>query len=165
MALFGSLTPVRACCAHGPEFHAAFAYARQALTPGSAVHSRIHALAFGSTHRHELSGGVYAVEMAFQTKPRSEGFFESHRQYIDVQVIVAGDELMEVTAAARLGITQAYDEAKDLTRHADTEAASVLRLRTGDVAVFWPEDAHMPSLAVKQPALVRKTVIKVPVPA
>jgi len=72
---------------------------------------------------------------------------------------------MAVAAAAQLGITQAYDETKDLTKHADTDTASVLRVRTGDVAVFWPEDAHMPALAAKRPALVRKTVVKVPVGA
>jgi YhcH/YjgK/YiaL family protein len=165
MAFFGSLASVRARCARLPEFHAAFAYAEQALTPGSAVHSRITALAGGSTHRQELSGGAYAMEMAYQTKPRPEGFFETHRKYIDVQVMVAGDEVMAVAAAAQLGITQAYDETKDLTKHADTDTASVLRVRTGDVAVFWPEDAHMPALAAKRPALVRKTVVKVPVGA
>ena len=163
MAFFGSLATVRARCARFPEFNSAFAYAEQALTPSSAVQARLTALAGGATHRHELPGGAYAVEMAYQTKPRPEGFFETHRKYIDVQVIVAGDELMEVTTAARLGVTQAYDEAKDLTKHADTNAASVLRVRPGDVAVFWPEDAHMPALAVQGPALVRKTVVKVPV--
>jgi beta-galactosidase beta subunit len=35
-------------------------------------------------------------------------------------------------------------------------------MQTGDAAVFWPEDAHMPSLAPKEPGLVRKAVIKVP---
>lgn len=165
MAFFGSLATVRGRCARFPEFHAAFAYAEQALTPGSAVNSRITALAGGSTHRHELPGGAYAMEMAYQTKPRLEGFFETHRKYIDVQVMVAGDEVMEVAPAAQLGITQAYDEAKDLAKHADADAASVLRVRMGDVAVFWPEDAHMPALAVKRPVLVRKTVVKVPVVA
>jgi YhcH/YjgK/YiaL family protein len=165
MALFGPIGVVRARCARWPEFHAAFAYAAQAVTPDSPVHARIRALAEGATLRVELPGGAHAVEMAYRTKSRSEGFFETHRKYVDVQVIVAGDESMETAAAAQLGVTQAYDEARDFAKYAETDAASVLRMRAGDVAVFWPEDAHMPSLAVKSPGLVRKTVIKVPVPA
>jgi biofilm protein TabA len=164
MSLFGTLDTVGSRCARLPEFRAAFAYAVEALTPGSPAHSRINALAVGTTHRHELAGGAYAVEMAYLTKSRLEGFFETHRKFIDVQVIVAGDELMEVADAAQLGVTQAYDEGKDLAKHADCSAASVLRMRSGDAAVFWPEDAHLPSLAVREPLLVRKTVIKVPVP-
>ena len=163
MALFGSFAVVRGQCARFPEFHAAFAYAEQALAPGSEIHSRIAGLTGGSVHRHELAGGAYAMEMAYQTKRRSEGFFETHRKFIDVQVVVAGEEWMEVAGAARLGVTQAYDEAKDMTKYADTDAASVLRAQAGDVAIFWPEDAHMPALVAKKRGLVRKTVIKVPV--
>lgn len=156
---------VRGQCARLPEFHAALAYAEQALAPGSEIHSCIAGLASGSVHRHELAEGAYAMEMAYQTKRRPEGFFETHRKFIDVQVVVAGEELMEVAGAARLGVAQAYDEAKDMTKYADTDAASVLRARAGDVAIFWPEDAHMPALVARNPGLVRKTVIKVPVPA
>jgi len=163
MAIFGSLASVRARCARFPEFDAAFRYAAESLKPGSAVYARIMAMSDGSTHREELPGGAYVVEMTYRTKPRPEGFFETHRKYIDLQVLVAGDELMEVTDAAGLGVTQAYDAAKDFTKHADTGLASVLRVRTGEAAVFWPEDAHMPSLAPKEPGVVRKAVIKVPV--
>lgn len=154
---------MRGRCARFPEFQAAFAYAAGALTPGSAVHARIAALAAGETHRHELPGGAHAVEMAYLTKSRAEGFFETHRRFVDVQVVVAGEEVMEVAAAAELGVTQPYDAAKDFTKHADAGAPSVLRVGPGHAAVFWPEDAHMPGLALGQPALVRKTVVKVPV--
>jgi len=164
MALFGLFSVVRQQCARS-EFNAAFVYAEEALTPGSPAHVRIMALASGSTHRQELSGGAYAMEMAFLTKTRSEGFFETHRRFVDVQVVVSGEEVMEVECADRLAVTQPYDETKDFSKHEDGGFPSVLRMRSGDVAVFWPADAHMPSLAVSQPALVRKTVIKVPVSA
>ncbi len=165
MALFGPLATVRARCARWPEFRDAMAYAAEALTPGSPVQARMRALAEGATHRVALAGGARAVEMAYRTGPAAAGFFESHRQYIDVQVMVAGEEVMEVAAAGPLGVMEAYDEAKDMTRHADPSAASTLRLRAGDVAVLWPDDAHKPSLAAGEPALVRKMVVKVPVPA
>jgi hypothetical protein len=35
---------------------------------------------------------------------------------------------------------------------------------TGGIATFWPEDAHMSTLAVWNGGLERKTVIKVSVP-
>ena len=76
-----------------------------------------------------------------------------------------GEELMEVAAASGLVVAQTYDEARDLIKYADTDAASVVRAQAGDVVVFWPEDAHMPSLMAREPGLVRKTVIKVPTPA
>ncbi|HTT56301.1 MAG TPA: YhcH/YjgK/YiaL family protein [Opitutaceae bacterium] len=165
MAFLGTLAAVRARCDGDPAFRAAFAYAAEALQPGTAAHARIGALKAGATHRHELAGGAYAVEMAYLTKPRAEGFFETHRQFVDVQLVVAGEEVMELAAAAQLGVMEPYDAARDLTKHTDAPAPSVLRVPAGHAAIFWPEDAHMPGLALERPALVRKTVVKVPVGA
>ncbi len=165
MAFFGPLDVVAAQCARLAEFRAALAYAREAVTPGTPAHTRLGAMAEGTTHRVDLAGGAYAIEMAYRTKARPDGFFETHRRFIDLQVVVGGEELMEVAPAANLAVMQPYDEAREFTRHADTREASVLRLGAGSAAVFWPADAHMPSLAVHGPALVRKTVVKVPVPA
>ncbi len=165
MALFGPFSTVRDRCVRWPEFSAAFAYVAEALAPGSPARERIQTLAEGASHREGLPDGAHAVEMAYRTKRPQEGFFESHQKFIDVQVIVSGEEVMEAAAAGPLGVMEAYDEAKDMTHHADPAAASRLRLRAGDVAVFWPEDAHKPSIAVDGPALVRKTVVKVPAPA
>lgn len=163
MALFGTLQTVRRRCPRFPESQAVFAYAEEALTPGSAAHTRLQALAGGTSQRHDLPGGAYAMEMVYPTKRRPEGFFETHRRFIDIQVVVAGEERMEVTDAARLAIVQPYDDARDLIKYADAADASVLRVQAGSAAVFWPEDAHLPSLAAGEPTLVRKTVIKVPV--
>jgi beta-galactosidase beta subunit len=42
------------------------------------------------------------------------------------------------------------------------DAASALRMKMGDVAIFFPVDGHI-SLAAKEPALTRKIVVKVPI--
>ena len=165
MASFGFLAAVRDRVGRDPGFAVAFAYAIEAVTPGSATHARIAALKVGATHRQELAGGAYAVEMAYLTKPRAEGFFETHRQFIDLQVVVAGEEVMEVAGAVQLGVAEPYDAARDFTKHTEAPAPSVLRVAAGQAAIFWPEDAHMPGLAAGRPALVRKTVVKVPVGA
>ncbi|OHE87978.1 MAG: hypothetical protein A3G75_00780 [Verrucomicrobia bacterium RIFCSPLOWO2_12_FULL_64_8] len=163
MALIGSFATVRTQGARFPELAAALAYAGEVLTPGSTAHERIQALASGESHRKELAGGAFAIEAAYLTKRRPDGFFETHRKYIDVQVVVTGEELMEVIAREQLEVAQAYDETKDLIKYADSAAASVLRLGPGGTAVFWPADAHMGGLITRgKPRLVRKTVVKVP---
>ena len=86
MAVFGSLPVVRAQLAHDARFAAAFDYVVEALNGISAVRRRIGALAIGAADRIELTGGAFAMEQAYEPKSRPEGFFESHRKYIDVQV-------------------------------------------------------------------------------
>ena len=96
MAIFGSFSAVVAQLHDSAQFNAALAYVANVLDPKSAAHGRISQLASGASERIELANGVFAIEQVYQSKLRAEGFFESHRKYIDVQVIVAGEELMEV---------------------------------------------------------------------
>lgn len=162
MAIFGPFAQVKNQIASA-RFAATLAYVEEALRAGSEAHGRIGRVASGATERVELAGGAFALEQTYAPKPRPEGFFESHRKYIDVQVIVEGEELMEVEDVSRLVVTQDFTPERDLIKYADTTVASVLRMRAGDVAVFFPEDGHMPSLHWRGTGLVRKTVVKVPV--
>ena len=163
MALFGSLATVRAQLAHAAHFQAAFAYLDECLKPGCPGLARILAVDAGKTERVDLSGGAFALEQAYLTKARAEGFFESHRKFIDIQVVVSGEELLEVSEISRLVVSEDLTPGKDLIKYQTPVAPSVLRLRAGEVAVFFPADGHMPSLAVSAPSLVYKTVVKVPV--
>ena len=163
MAKFGPYSTLVTQLAYSAQFTAAFDYIAGMMQEGSPVRRRLAALPAGSSERIELADGTFAIEQVYQTKPRAEGFFESHRKYIDVQVVVEGAELMEVEDIARLTVSQAYDGERDLIKYADSAAASMLRMRAGDIALFFPQDGHMPSLQLAGPTLVRKTVVKVPV--
>ncbi len=164
MALFGSLETIRAQSALAASHPAAFAYLVEALTPGSAVHARLMAVPAEQTVRIELGDGVFVLEQAYLPKPRAEGRYESHLAHIDLQAIVAGRERMDVTETARLRVTEDLTPGRDLRFHEDAPGGSVLRVGAGEVAVFYPADAHMPSVADGEAVLVRKAVVKVPVP-
>ena len=164
MALFGSLPTVRSQLINRPAFQTALAYVEEILRPGSPAHQRLQSVATGDSVRVELGDGIFALEQAYVAKPRAEGRWEAHHLYIDVQVVVSGDELMEVTEVSRLQVAEDLTPAKDLVFFGDYADGSVLRVRAGEVAVFYPADGHKPSLAAGTPAaLVRKTVVKVPV--
>ena len=164
MAIFGTLNTLRAQLARPEHFAATLAYVAEALRPDSAAQARIGRIAVGTTERVELDGGAFALEQVYLTKPRIEGRWESHGAYIDVQVVVAGEEFMEVADAAQLAVTEDFRPAKDVIFYRPFDRGSVLRLRAGEAAVFFPSDAHLPSLRTgTAAALVRKTVVKVPV--
>lgn len=162
MAVIGSLSAVRAQLAHDPRFTAAFDYVAGALNAASFVGQRIGGVAVGATDRIELPGGAFALEQAYLSKPRAEAFLESHRKYIDVQAVVAGEEIQEVVDITRLTVDVPYDAERDLIKYLDFRDTSLLSAREGLVAVFFPVDGHI-SRAANQPVLVRKTVVKVPV--
>jgi biofilm protein TabA len=162
MAVFGTLSTVRAQLAGDSRFKAAFDYLVEALQPGSAAHQRIGRVAVGATDRIELAGGSFALEQAYRSKPRADAFLESHRKYIDVQAVVAGEEIQEVVDIGRMTVDASYDPERDLIKYRDFKDTSLLSAREGLVAVFFPVDGHI-SRAAGAPVLVRKTVVKVPV--
>lgn len=164
MALFGSLATVRKQLAGSPAFDKALAYVEEMLRPGSEAQQRLNAVPTGETITVQLGDGVFAMEQAYVAKPPAAGRWEAHKVYIDVQVIVSGDELMEVIDVSRLTVNEDRTPAKDVLFFDNGPECSVLRVGAGDIAVFYPVDAHKPSLAAGEPAaLVRKTVVKVPV--
>jgi YhcH/YjgK/YiaL family protein len=164
MALFGSLAVVRKQLAGCTAFEKALAYVEETLRSGSEARKRIDAVPAGETITVELGDGVFAMEQAYVARPPEEGRWEAHKVSIDMQVIVSGEELMEVTDVSRLTVNEDRTPAKDVMFFDNGPRCSVLRMGAGDIAVFYPVDAHKPSLAAGEPAApVRKTVVKVPV--
>lgn len=164
MALYGSLQKVREQVAQKKGFATAFAYADELLRAGSPVQARVRAITPGNRQRTELGEGVFVSEECYQSKARADGFFESHRKFVDVQIIFEGEELMEVADIEKMKPRMEYDATRDLITYEDNTDASALRVFPGQAAVFFPTDAHMPTLRVREAGgVVRKCVIKIPV--
>jgi len=164
MALFGAIATVEPQAPQSRGFQTAFGYVRDTLRGDSAARKRLDGAAAGYVEKFELEGGVFAIEQVYEARARAEGFFESHRKFIDVQAVVAGEELMEVVDISRATVRDPYDAARDLIVYVDAPNASRLHIRAGEVAIFHPNDIHMPSLRVNSTAaLVRKVVVKIPV--
>lgn len=118
--------------------------------------------------RVEIDGkNVYALVQAYDTLPVTpEIKFEAHRQYIDIQFIQTGEEVMGWTALEKLKTLTPYDPDKDVCYgKLPADEMTPLRVFAGQAAVFFPEDAHAPKLAFSSPAPVKKIVVKVAVDA
>jgi YhcH/YjgK/YiaL family protein len=164
MAVYGSIATVRAQAPQRDGFTVAFAYVDELFRAGSPANTRVKAIASGDTVKTELGGGAFVIEQAYETRLRADAFFESHKKFIDVQVILEGEELMEVVDVSRMTVKQPYNEKRDLIIYEDNTDAALLRVHPGEVAVFFPQDAHMPTLRVRAAGVnVRKCVVKVPV--
>lgn len=106
------------------------------------------------------SHDMYAIHQVCKTKPLKEARFEAHREYIDLQYVWEGQELISLSPLDGLVVENAYDKGKDI-QFFDYISASTLVMKPGMVAVIYPTDAHAPGLTYKKQQLVRKTVIKV----
>ena len=109
--------------------------------------------------RHAICGErVFAGVDEYQTKKPEAGFWEAHRKHVDVQVVLLGQEWIGVGRVSDMQASP-YDAEKDLLK-LEGHGNRIL-MRPGLFAVFFPQDAHMPGLAVDQPEPVKKMVIKI----
>lgn len=131
----------------GPLFKHAFDFLRS---------QDLAALADG---RHDLAGDrLFALVQGYHTKPQSEGFWEAHRRYIDLQFIVSGVERIGYAPLHRMTL-ESHDESRDLSvLHG---SGDFLTLTEGCFLLLWPEDVHMPGLQAEQSGPVRKIVFKI----
>ena len=67
------------------------------------------------TGKYEISGqDVYALVQDYSSKPKSEGKFEAHKKYIDIQYIIKGEELMGAANVADFAEATEYSHEKDI---------------------------------------------------
>lgn len=113
--------------------------------------------------RQSLDGeDLYLVGLEYGTKPAEEAVYESHRRYIDIMLLLSGEELVGSTPARRTGVLlRPYSEKGDAALTKSGEGCSMVRMRPGDVAVFFPEEAHAPGLDADGAQTVRKLIVKV----
>ena len=105
---------------------------------------------------------VYALVQDYLSKTAADCRFESHRAYIDIQLLVSGREIMEVRSIDGLEVTESYKPDIEFYATPAGKTAHSILLEAGRAAILFPEDAHRPCIAAEgKPEAVRKIVIKV----
>ncbi|HNQ90080.1 MAG TPA: YhcH/YjgK/YiaL family protein [Verrucomicrobiota bacterium] len=118
----------------------------------------------GVTRRVTVDGdAVYVLLQCYESKRRSEGRFEAHARYTDLQYVWSGRERIEFCNPHALDSKTAYDANGNLFFPMGDTPQSQLLVLAGDVAVFLPQDAHAPSLRAHdgEGDVVRKIVVKI----
>jgi YhcH/YjgK/YiaL family protein len=107
----------------------------------------------------ELDGKIlYINSQEYNSKLPDQGKWEAHRRYIDLQYIVSGTERIGYAPLRRLTAGE-YNPEKDFLSL--TGSGDFVTLSAGDFMLLFPEDAHMPGMAVKDPVPVKKVVVKI----
>lgn len=111
---------------------------------------------------YELTPRVKAIVSEYSTKEENEYGYEAHREYIDIQYLVSGNEKICCLPLEYLKETKSYNKEIDAAFYVENALTpQELLLGNGYFAVFFPQDGHMPQLCVDEPSPVKKVVVKV----
>lgn len=111
--------------------------------------------------RYEFDGGFFMVQKG-DTKPMSEGLFEAHRKFIDIQIVIAGDEEIAWSELQDANEKTPYDSVKDAAYYEASESHNMY-VSEGMFYVAFPHDAHKAIRHTVSPKKFEKIVLKLPV--
>jgi len=112
--------------------------------------------------RYDLPGDAGYVNVeSYDTSPADERKFEAHRKHIDIQYVLAGEEIIQWAPVPELAVVEAYSEDRDAGFYRNTGSATGLFLPPRRFAVFYPSDAHKPGCSIAGPVRVRKIIAKI----
>lgn len=113
--------------------------------------------------RYDILGDdVYVNVQDYTSKPETQGRWEAHKKYIDIQFMIKGTERIGVGEIDNYQTTEAYDESKDLEFLAvANDNYQFINMNENDFIILYPQDVHMPQIAMNTPSYVKKAVVKI----
>ncbi len=114
--------------------------------------------------RHEIPDSpCFYIVSSYETREYREDLYEFHKNYIDIQVVLEGEEIIYTVPLERVAPDDKGYNAQNDIQFGISSDPDALSLKAGEFAVLYPGDAHMPGCKVgSAPVNVKKLVIKVP---
>ncbi len=92
--------------------------------------------------KYEIQGDdIYTIISTYNTKEPHK--FEAHREYIDIQCLLEGQEIIEYTALNGLTVDTPYDQEKDVAFYLKTDSRKTIsHMIPGIFIAFFPHAWH-----------------------
>ena len=113
--------------------------------------------------RYPIEGDLmYANVDIVNTRVYEETKIEGHKDYMDVQFLVDGEEQMEILIRQTFpDVVEAYDD-KDCYFYDPMQGGTVkIDVRPGDYCIFYPGELHRTLIALNEVQEIRKVVVKI----
>lgn len=101
---------------------------------------------------------IYAKIQTYETKDKAP--FEAHKKYADIQYLVHGSEKIGIADYSDCEITEPYNTERDV-EFLQCKNGEYTTIEEGEFVIFFPQDAHQPTLQNIRKQVVKKIVVKV----
>jgi YhcH/YjgK/YiaL family protein len=110
--------------------------------------------------RYDIDGdNVYAMVTENPTKDMDSTKWESHYNYLDLHLVIRGEEKIGIAPVSKLVVTMAYDASKDLANYSGEGKFYIAS--PGTFFLFFPGEAHRPNITTNGNKPDKKLVIKI----
>lgn len=124
------------------------------------TYAREHELVSYEKGSHEIDGDRLFVNVVeYTTTTAEERFWEAHRQYLDLHLMLRGTEQIDLNFIQNMDVKEFVK--KDDFLPMDGEKNSSVILRDGDFMICYPSDGHRTAVAVDGPETIKKAIFKI----
>ena len=110
--------------------------------------------------KNDIDGdNVFINKFSYIGLEESKCFFEGHKNYLDIHILLKGSESFGYTDISELNQVTEYDSKNDFIKFGG-EVKDFIKLELGDFVIVFPEDIHMPKIKIND-EIVEKIVCKV----
>lgn len=112
------------------------------------------------TGKYQIEGEeIYAIVDKYNSRPREKGKWEAHKKYIDIQFVADGAEKIGFGKMNDMYVLETYNNKKDIMFLEGS--GNFVKVEKDCFAIFFPDDIHMPGIAIDNSIPVKKVVVKV----
>lgn len=106
----------------------------------------------------EINGNEeFCIGLEYETKNEEDTLWEAHRKYLDIHVILEGEEFINITDIQKMKSIKEYEEDYELFQG---EKEQSIHLYPGYFLLLFPHEVHRTSIAVNEFKKIRKKVFK-----
>lgn len=139
------------------------AHAQECLAPDvqrCLDYAKAHDLRALSCGRHDIDGDRLFVNIVeYQTKERDNCIWEAHKAYLDLHLMLDGEEIIDVGFIGHMEQAPYQAEGDYLPLEGQEDCSVVLS--AGNFLVCYPDDGHRTSVQVQQPQQIKKAIFKI----
>ncbi|WP_300357043.1 YhcH/YjgK/YiaL family protein [Fusobacterium sp.] len=112
--------------------------------------------------KHEIDGdNVFFNCQTVTTQPIEERFFEGHKKYIDIQIVIEGEERIGYSTRSNVVRTTPWNKETDFEKY-EGSVDHVFELNGDTFIILFPEEPHMPLIHGENgPKEIKKVVFKI----
>jgi YhcH/YjgK/YiaL family protein len=105
---------------------------------------------------------LVAIPQHYTTHPYTPDKYETHKRYIDIQVVLGGEELVYLGEPSQMTVNIPFDVEKDIDFR--TGFGEATTLKAGEFMVIYPHEGHEPGVSTAAgDTPVHKIIFKVAV--
>ena len=111
--------------------------------------------------KHEVNDEFFYSYMEYDAKEPTDSIYEAHKNYVDIQYIVEGQERVDVSFEEYMELDTPYDAQKDIMFFKNPQKYFSRILGSGEYIIVLPHELHKPGQKVGANGNVKKIVGKV----